>query len=364
MIVYPNLNILSCNDSNNYITFVQDICSLFQNIDIFYYPDYVSLFEFHGEGEAKLLIYYESPERIVINPFILRKINKITIFNNLSDDLYDIISPYGYTGYLRNNDQIDMNKFFSVFKSYCQENNIVSEFVRFNPFLENSAYAPAEVAIQKWNDTVSIDISQDEEMIWKDMSSERRNRIRKAINNNINIIEDDKLNNLNEFCDIYYHTMDNVNAQQYYYFTKEWFNQLAYNLKGKATLYHAIYNDSIIASALMIYQKSIAHYYLGGTLYEMRKLEPFSLLLYRAAIGLKSKGFKLFNLGGGLSQNDSLFQYKAKFSKLTAKYYIAKNIYNKEIYQYLTLLRSAQEPQYNGEPYFPAYRGPNDANRL
>jgi len=117
----------------------------------------------------------------------------------------------------------------------------------------------------------------------------------------------------------------------------------------------------------MIYHKSVAHYYLGGTLYQMRKLEPFSLLLYRAAIGLKSKGFKLFNLGGGLSQNDSLFQYKAKFSKLKAKYYIGKNIFNKEIYQYLTLLRSAQEPQFNGEQYFPAYRVPLmliDSNRV
>jgi len=113
-----------------------------------------------------------------------------------------------------------MNKFYSIFKSYCQLNNIVSEFVRFNPFLENSAYAPAEVAIQKWNDTVTIDISQDEEMIWKAMSSERRNRIRKAINNNITIIEDDNLKNLDEYCNIYYHTMNNVNANNITIFQK------------------------------------------------------------------------------------------------------------------------------------------------
>ena len=118
------------------------ICNSFEKIDIFYYPEYLRLFELHGDGKPYLFVYYESKDDVVIYPFLKRSLREIHQFHNLPKNLFDITSPYGYGGYLRKNNNINMEQFYVYFCNYCKENNIVSEFIRFNPILNNILYAP------------------------------------------------------------------------------------------------------------------------------------------------------------------------------------------------------------------------------
>ena len=119
----------------------------FENIDIFYYPEYAKLFELHGDGEAFLFVYYQSPKDIVIYPFLKRSLRQTPGFKNININLFDITSPYGYGGYLRNSESVNMEQFFDCFHQYCLNNNIISEFIRFHPILENAKYAPKLVNI-------------------------------------------------------------------------------------------------------------------------------------------------------------------------------------------------------------------------
>ena len=112
----------------------KSICESFENIDIFFYPEYAKLFELHGDGEPFLFVYYHSPKDIVIYPFLKRSLFQMHD-NNIN--LFDITSPYGYGGYLRNSETVDMEQFSDCFQEYCKENNMISEFIRFHPILEN-----------------------------------------------------------------------------------------------------------------------------------------------------------------------------------------------------------------------------------
>ena len=196
----------------------RDIYDNFSKIDIFYYPEYVYLFDLKGDGKAQCFVYYNK-HGIVIFPFLKRRINDLDIFGDILDNICDIASPYGFSGYLRSNDKIDIDRFYKVFDSYyCKKNNIVSEFVRFHPILENVLYSPSAVKTNKMNETVMIELTLTPDEIWGNLTSVCRNIIRKARKFDIEVIHDEFFENLDKFHELYTKTMQRLGAQEYYFF--------------------------------------------------------------------------------------------------------------------------------------------------
>jgi hypothetical protein len=332
------------------------ICSSFNMIDIYYYPEYLRLFELHGDGRPHLFVYYESLENILIYPFLMRSLKEHQQFHNLPRDLLDITSPYGYGGYLRNNSNINMEKFYLTFREFCKKNNIVSEFIRFHPILNNISYAPKNVDIKKNNETIIINLLEKEEKIWSDMSSRCRNSIRKALKNNIKVVNDINFNGIETFYNLYIDTMTKVGAKSYYFFRKEWFDNLIQLLRDNVALFHAYYQDKIIASAIFLYNKYFINYFLTGSLQEVKHLSANNLLLYEVALWAKHNGIKYFNLGGGYVVNDSLARFKSSFSHFRAEYFTGGVIHDNKYYDYLcNMIFSANEIE-KKSIYFPLYR--------
>ena len=220
----------------------RSICRTFKEIDIFFYPEYVYLFELKGDGKAHCFVYYDGDNGIVIYPFLKRQINELPYFHDIPSDFIDITSPYGYGGYLRNNEQIDMNNFFKIFHEFCLQNRIVSEFIRFHPLLNNFAYSPDNVEVTESNEIVGIDLTMSSDAIWTNMNPSCRNKVRKAQKHNIKIIKDDNFDKLDYFCELYLNTMKRLKAHNYYYFSNQWFNSLIHNIPKNVALFHAYYS--------------------------------------------------------------------------------------------------------------------------
>ncbi len=337
------------------------LCESFKEVDIYFNPEFCYLCQLHGDGQALCFVYCESPGNVVIYPFLARRINDVMPFSNFPDNLIDIASPYGYGGYLRSSDQVDMESFYAMFKQYCQENNIISEFIRFHPILKNHHYSPKDIKTELWNETVAIDLTKDESEIFTGTSPTCRNAIRQAQKNDVTIEYDENFKYLDDFYDIYIKTMTRVQAHDYYLFPREWFSDVVRLLAGNVHLFHAFYQGSIIASALNLHSGPFVQGHLGGALFEMRHLRPTNLLYYEIALWSKKHGFKIYNLGGGLKPNDNLFKYKASFSPLRLEFYIGKVIHNQNFYNFLTDLKSDFEGVHLLDaPYFPEYRPPKD----
>lgn len=337
----------------------RSICQSFKEIDIFYYPEYVHLFERKGDGKAHCFVYYEGGNGIVIYPFLKRRINELPIFHDISDNLTDIISPYGYSGYLRNISAVNMNNFINNFHNYCSQNNIVSEFIRFHPILNNFSYCSDNINIQEWNETVVVDLSLSTDNIWKDMSPSCRNKVKKAGKNHVEIIHDRNFEHLNKFYELYTDTMKRLQAQEYYFFSKSWFKELIELLPNNVALFHGVCNSSIIMSGIFIFNRDFIHYFLSGSIYEMRHVAANNLLLHEVSIWAKNEGIKWFHLGGGYQQDDSLYRFKASFSRLRYPFCIGNVIHDSDCYHYLTRRReSSASKEPIGWQYFPAYRAP------
>ena len=95
--------ILRCSETNDYKEWEQ-LCLSAPSCDIYFFPQYIKIYEQNGEGEGYCFVYYDSEDSYVLLPFIRRKINDLDIFKDLDETYYDIISPYGYGGpFIANN---------------------------------------------------------------------------------------------------------------------------------------------------------------------------------------------------------------------------------------------------------------------
>lgn len=340
--------------------------------DIYHTPEYCSIYEedyglkeinnnFCGEAR---LFFYGNDEEYVILPFIKRKINNLDfVGNHFNKEIYDITSPYGYVGPIWKNVNATLIKsFLMAFNKYCKENDIITEFIRFNPLLKNHEIVRDNIKITKRNETVYIDLNQNSNAILKNMNKKTRNLIRKAEKRGVKIKISTCKEDLKEFTKVYLDRMSQLNTTKMYFFPFKFFENTLEKLKRDASLFIAKLNNKIIAGSLVIYRYGLVHYHFSGVNREFRNLDPTNLLIYRVIIWAKLRGLKTLHLGGGhsLNKDDSLFHFKAGFSKTFSTFYTANKIHNLKNYEEICNLKNMYDNKrglkIDKTGYFPAYR--------
>lgn len=325
----------------------------FNDYDIYYLSSYVKAFQIHGDGEP-MLFYYEGESSRGINVVMKRDISNDIHFKGILEEnkYFDFATPYGYGGWIIEG-EIN-NNFFKEYENWCNNNNIVSEFVRFHPLLNNFEKVKDFYETIYLGPTVSIKLGDPEE-IWTSFNSKNRNVIRKAINNNIEIFTDFSKESLSEFKKLYDATMIKDGAIEYYFFKNEFYDSIYNDLKENCRVFYAKYDGKIVSSALIINGGKNIHYHLSGSDINYRNLAPSNLLLYKVAEWGSLNGYDEFHLGGGVgASEDNLFSFKKAFTnKEFNKYYIGKKIYRKDIYELLCSYRKDLNESTN---YFPKYR--------
>lgn len=291
--------------------------------------------------------------------FLKRKIN-----TKIVEKYYDIITPYGYGGpffydYEKENLNDLVIEFRKNFSAYCNEQKIVSEFIRFHPLLENYKYLNYDMEILSLSNTVYINLLN-EEQILNDMDGKARNMLRKAIKNNVKILESTDEKNIENFIEIYYKTMQKNEATNDYYFTKDYFKKLFDLGTNKVKLFNAYLENEIISSTIILIGEDWIHYHLSGNTEIGYKLAANNLLLFEIAKWGVEKKYKKFHLGGGFGGDDSpLFKFKNSMAKNNlSKFFIAKKIYEKKIYEELNKELEFEKPYLVGKNlnFFPIYR--------
>ena len=322
--------------------------------DIYFDKNYGKLYEHVENGKAKIF-EYEDENGKVSNQFIIREI-PIKVNEN---SYYDIITPYGYGGpiidkCIGDKENLIIN-YEKAFRKYCEKKCIISEFIRFHP-LENNAMDFKEIykpqCIRK---TVGTNLKDYKNPEKEEFSKSCRKNIRQALNKGVTYKVIRNPDNLQEFKEIYYSTMDRNKATDYYYFDDEYFSKILKYFKDNILLVQAIFQKKVIASGLyFIYGKTI-HIHLSGTLNDFLYLSPAYILRYSVTLWGKENGYEIVHHGGGRSnsEEDSLYKFKKQFGINTQfDFYIGKKIWNKKIFDKLCEYKSVER----NEEFFPAYR--------
>lgn len=325
-----------------------DLVKSFKNYGVHYLNEYVLAFKNHGDGEP-LLFYYEGNNTRGINVVMRRCINDVDDFSNIEDKYYDLFTPYGYGGWIFEGEET--KDAYDEYIKWCLDNNIICEFVRFNLFDRREDYY-GDVIPRVMN--VVRNLEDDIENIQKDYERRVRKDLKKT--NDLKLIVDDKGEYLDDFLRIYYSTMDRNNAEDEYYFDRDFYNQID-KMNGNFTYFHVLLEDKIVSTELVIMDNNNMYSYLGGTDRDYYSYHPNHFIKDEIIKWGVNNHYKNFVLGGGYGSDDGIFLFKKGFSPNgLIQFYTGQKIFNEDMYNKLVNIKVNKGLNIEGNKYFPLYR--------
>lgn len=322
------------------IYFEERYCKLFEEVE----KGVFQIYNFHNEiGEIRHL-------------FIKRKIP----FMLAGKQYFDLVTPYGYGGpqilQCEKGKEFQLVEAFEAdFQQYCIDQGIVSEFIRFHPLFSNAHDFLACYEVAYLRETVGTNLKDYEQPIDQEFTKSAKKNIRQALKAGVEYRCTLNPRVLSDFKSIYYATMDRNDAEAFYYFKDDYFDNLTDLLGEHLLLIEVLYEGEVIGAALNFVYNNLAHTHLSGTLTEFNRLSPASILYYALVVWGKEHGIDCIHGGGGRTNrpDDKLYLFKKQFGVHTGfHFYIGRKIWNENIYNELCNILGAQEET----DFFPAYR--------
>ena len=319
-----------------------------------------------GLNDLICFIYYCSDKnQIIIMPGYIKIVN---IMGRIIDNYYDFYTPYGYTGPFFNNN-VNKNEVISFWRNvdeWMKNNNVVSEFIRFNLFGNSIGYS-GQLLPTMLNVKGKI---IDKETQWINFEHKVRKNVKKAIRENLeskifynNIIEKD----IKDFYDIYIDTMKRTQANDSFFFPFEGFLKFIQNNNFFSAICTIYLNNIPISSELLLVSNDSIFSFLGGTKEEYFHLRPNDYLKYEVINWARETGKKNYVLGGGYGYEDGIFKYKKSFFPDDVEPFITgRKIIDEKNYKFFVefaskerIKNNMEELKMNDISYFPLYKKQN-----
>jgi hypothetical protein len=345
---------------------LEKLNSLYDKIEeknVYGIPGYVKLIANYYGYDAEAFVFKQN-DIVLFYPYFKRPLSPLKFLESTDNQLscaYDLISSWYYGGLfvsgLKNVAQEKhlLNDFLQAFGKYCRSNNIVSEFIRFDPNIENHNYIKTYIPVERNRKTVYVDLEISENEIWKNMRGGCRRNIKKAIKHELVIEQSRSRQDIDIFHQIYNEEMKRKAAPWHLYFDLPFFYRL-FELENHFVLLTARHKERIIGGFIVAHDQKSAYHYLSASLPEYWEMRVNNLLFYEAIQWAKKGGFKRFDFQGG---RDGVFQFKQNFSRTKKDFYVAKVIHMPQLYDELCHQHAAfYKQQYDGaqQIYFPKYR--------
>ncbi|MDN3667139.1 GNAT family N-acetyltransferase [Algibacter miyuki] len=348
--------ILNEEDFNCYLSKV----NVFKEV----YPFYKVLGDdiYASNGRALRYFTFEVNDKVlIVMPFVIREIDY-----KLNDKVYyDVISPYGYSGPLYDQDLSRgyLLEFWKEVDAWYKANDIVSEFIRFSLNFNHQFYSGKLVGTLS---NVNGVIISDEKQQWDSYKSKVRNNYRKSVSNDLRFEmyhDDVNSEHIVEFYKVYIETMKRIGASSEYFYSLEYFqNIVKLNQENHALAF--VYKDDVLISVELIFVLgSYLYSYLGGTLADYFNYRPNDFLKISVINWAREKGFTNYVLGGGRVDGDNLYQYKKAFfpNDDDVMFYTGRKIVNLGVYKELVSLATKDgeekvKVKISNKTFFPAYR--------
>lgn len=331
--------------------------------DIYFSVDYFRLFEREQEQRAEVFVF-SNHGQMIMYPYLLRNISHLPSIQaaGLQGDWYDISTPYGYGGPISNVPPGEersklFREFGTVFTEYCRDKQIMTEFIRFHPLARNAMEYQEGLLTQLNRNTVYIDLTMNSEIeLLRSYRSNHKRNIQKAKSSYDVIRRTNPADRMETFAKLYFATMEDLNADDFYFFPISFLQDTFHQLEGRLELFEVMDGDYTVASCIILHEKPWMHYHLCGWDRNYIHWSPTKLLIHEAALWGMDNGFERFHLGGGYKGDDMLYQFKSGFNSKgePLSYHLGKRVFFPEHYDLISALYGDQVEH----DYFPIYRKP------
>lgn len=287
------------------------------NHDFYHLPEYVALEARRANAIAEAILITDN-HKLFFLPYLIRSCNELfESFTSL--EVFDVISPYGYPGILLNKAAKTpqfINTAIQELTNILRERRICSAFFRLHPILNDDLTDISPEQFTTVGETVSVNLILSEAEIWSETRPEHRTKINKVKRAGFTAKMVPLEDSIDDFIEVYEETMDRVNASESYYFHRDYFLDLMNGLREKLHLCIVELNAQIACAGLFTECCGIVQYHLGGTKTEFLRQAPSKLMFDYVRYWAKERGNRVLHLGGGVGgSNDSLFHFKAGFSR-------------------------------------------------
>jgi hypothetical protein len=319
--------------------------------DFFHLPSYTTFAARHEGGEPKAMLVREGPHELLL-PLVVRPI---------PGSRYDATSAYGHPGPLTSAGA-PAGFAAAALRAGCEflaAEGCVALFVRLHPIL--NAQPPTGVGeLVQHGDTVSIDLSLDDEVLERQVRRNHRQQIRQALTAGFVARDDEEWRYFDDFKRLYRETMLRLSASAYYLFDDAYFDALKESLVGRIHLGVVLGEGEVAAAMMFVETAGIVETYLSGSDEAFNRRQPTKLLYDFVRRWAKERGNRWVQLGGGYGgKDDSLLHFKSGFSPLRLPFFTLRVILDEAEYRRLSReMPTAAQSTVPGGPgeYFPAYR--------
>jgi serine/alanine adding enzyme len=339
-----------------------DVLDKFEKKDIFFEYDYMDLYR--CEGERPILVYMECESGKIAYPFMIRDISFHSEFKcKLEKDKYfDISTSYSYGGYLIEGDEPGsrtktIELFYQKFAQFCSCRNVISEFIKFSPLLNNYVGMEQVVELLRYKKMVVTNLQDYGDPLYSEVIGRKRaaaNKCRQmGMRSEIQIAP----KSFDTQCSIYYDCMNRKGASDYYFYSESYFEKMLKSLSKNILLINIIFEDKIIGFGLCFICDKVIYAHVSGVDENYIKYSLSNLIYVDLINWGHENGYRYFFIGGGLTcaEDDSLYLYKKHFTRHSdIDLYLGNKIWNKEIYDYLVSLRDPEITETS--TFFPLYR--------
>lgn len=267
---------------------------------------------------------YKNADQIFYHAFQLGSIQ--------DTDLCDVQSPYGYGGPISNSeDKKFLESAHSAYTKWCHSNKIVCEFIRFHPVLENWIWYEGEKIADR--ETVVVDLKVPD--LLGSYVTRARTAVRKAEKTGFKVRVATPKEFLEIFSELYYSSLKELQADQSYYFSREYFSQVMETSGAHGLICQK--EDKVQGGALFLTEGNVIEYHLSAASTQGKASGVTNLLLHEGFKLGQSLGCSIAHLGGGRSKtpDDKLLFFKSGFSPLKNTFKVGKKVHLHEDYKNL-----------------------------
>ncbi|WP_273566572.1 peptidoglycan bridge formation glycyltransferase FemA/FemB family protein [Maribacter halichondriae] len=319
----------------------------FESYDFYHTYDYHIISK--KENEAPVLLVYKEDDKLIALPLLKRPIE--------GTEFFDFTSVYGYPGPLTKGleEGFDNKNFVQALSEKFAELKIVSVFSRLHPYIKLQ-----ESVLNGLGETptigkvVNIDLTQDVDVQRAQYGKSTKNRTNKC-RRLCTVKKAKNVEDIDTFIDIYYENMDRLSATKDYYFSREYFHNFLQCDDFDTDILLVVHNEDklAVAASMFVKTKNIIQFHLSGSKTDYLDIAPANLFLDEMRLRATEEGYEIFNLGGGLGgREDSLFNFKASFSKDHRDFKVWKYIVDQRIYAELSKNIAGKYES----AFFPLYR--------
>jgi Acetyltransferase (GNAT) domain len=276
--------------------------------DVYHLPEYVELEARRSHTQAEAIIITQG-ENIFFVPYLLRSCQDPLNSSDSSENYFDVLSPYGYPGFLWHGEESSLAKFLLWAHTRKGHQSTINKCRRLG----------LESKVVPFEDHIDV------------------------------------------FLEIYNETMNRFVAKDSYYFGRDYFLDLL-KLGDRVHLGIVEFKCQVICASLFFECEGIVQAHLGGTLTEFLKYSPFNLLLHDMRLWAKERGNTFLHIGGGIggSKEDKLYTFKSGFSRQRHRFRTVRWVIDPQKYAHLVDLRAQalgiSSNQLLETDFFPAYR--------